>query len=375
MAIRIGELLVKQGMVTAGQVDEALKAQKMFGGRVGTNLVELGFISEQELAKFLSVQLSLPCIEAAQIDNVSDEVIKTVPLALATKYKVVPVGLERRKLKLAMGDPTDLKAIDEVSFSTGCAVQPVVTPELLITYALEKYYGIKRTTRYVKLSGASDMEFQVVQTGSSAQREAGPAPTAPVSPGAAKPAGAAVLEEARSDYLKDDAAQFQAPAFSLAEAARALAGITEQSEVFEVLRKMLVQDFVQSAIFVIRGPNVAGWLPLGCTIPEEEFRKLTFPLTESKLLEQVVQGKSACVCPIPPTRGDDRLVAALGLRDRAEVLAAPILVNSQPVIAFLGSSVREGTGREKVAVYEKLVKKVSFALQMTFLRRRILESS
>src|SRR5690242_14933315 len=126
MAIRIGELLVKHQIVTEGQLSEALRAQELFGGRVGTNLVELGYLSEQALAQFLSTQLGIPHIAASELDAVPEEALKLVPRALAEKYKVVPVSAQKRRIRLAMADPTDLKAVDEVAFSSGCSVQPVI---------------------------------------------------------------------------------------------------------------------------------------------------------------------------------------------------------------------------------------------------------
>src|SRR5215471_5340769 len=129
MAVKLGELLIKHQMITEKQLAEALRAQHTFGGRLGTNLVELGYLSEQVLVQFLSAQFKLPAVTVAEIDSIKEEVIKLLPRALAEKYKVLPVSVKDRRMRLAMADATHLKAIDEVAFSTGCAIQPLVAPE------------------------------------------------------------------------------------------------------------------------------------------------------------------------------------------------------------------------------------------------------
>jgi hypothetical protein len=361
MALKLGELLVKHGIVTQGQVSEGLRAQQMFGGRLGTNLVELGFLSEQVLAKFLSSQLSLPCIELKDIDNVPDAVIRLVPLATAEKHKVVPIHLDKRKLRVAMSDPTDLKVIDQISFSTGFSVLPVVSPELLITYALEKYYGIKRATRYFKLSGAPDVEFQVVQTSSHEDN-------------AAK-AGGSVKLEGRENYLQQERAEFKPPAFGMREALKALAAVTDHTEVFEILKRFAAAQFQQSAIFVTRGPAAAGWVHSGCTVPPDAFRKLSFGVQDSKLFSQLIASTVVCVTSMGGNKVDDWIAESIGLRERKEILAVPILVNSQPVSVMLASAPYEGELAPLRSAYEELAKKISFALQMTYLRKRILEGS
>lgn len=357
MALKIGELLVKHGIVTEQQVAEALRAQQMYGGRVGTNLVELGFLSEQALARFLSNQLSLPCIELAEIDNIGAEVLRSVPQAIAEKYKVVPIALEKRKLRLAMADPTDLKAIDEVAFSTGLQVHPVVSPELLITFALEKYYGVIRKTRYIKLSGASDMEFQVVQTGQYADPD---------------PSGAVKVEE-RHEFLQQQQKEFTAPRFTVPAAMQELARITDHAEVFEILRKYVAQDFERAAIFVVRGTTVSGWSQAGCALSDAQLRKVSFGTLESKLFDDAAVKKQVGWLPIPPGKIEDALVSNLGIKNRKEVLMVPVAVNNQ-VVSFLVAADRKlGDPDELVKSYDSLAKKISFAVQMSYLRKRILE--
>ena len=155
--LKLGELLIKNEVITGVQLAQAVRAQQLFGGRLGTNLVELGFLSEQVLTKFLSRQLTIAAVPVAALDSVSEKVLSLVPRAIAERYQVVPISLSGNKLRVAMSDPTDLKGIDDVSFATGYQIQPLLAPELLIVYALEKHYGIARSNRYLRLNVPIEM--------------------------------------------------------------------------------------------------------------------------------------------------------------------------------------------------------------------------
>src|SRR5215472_9553001 len=99
MAVKLGELLIKHQMITEKQLAEALRAQHTFGGRLGTNLVELGYLSEQSLVQFLSAQLKIPAVTLTELDSIKEEVVKMLPAALAGKFKVIPISVTVRKMR------------------------------------------------------------------------------------------------------------------------------------------------------------------------------------------------------------------------------------------------------------------------------------
>ncbi len=113
MALKLGEMLIREGLLTSAQLEEALKYQVIFGGKLGTNLIEMGLVEENALARVLSRKLGVPCAEESELMRISPEVIKLIPKDIAARYKVIPLRLENRRLTLVMADPTDLKAIDE----------------------------------------------------------------------------------------------------------------------------------------------------------------------------------------------------------------------------------------------------------------------
>ena len=152
MSIKLGEMLIEAGLLTRAQLDAALKNQVIFGGKLGTNLIELGYLAEEDLARFLSKKLELPCATSEQLMSIPPDIIKLIPKEVADKYKVIPISREKKRLTLAMLDPADLSVIDAISFVTGFYISPLIAPELRLAVALENYYGIKRDVRYIQLS-------------------------------------------------------------------------------------------------------------------------------------------------------------------------------------------------------------------------------
>jgi hypothetical protein len=145
---KIGDLLVRNGLINEEQLDQALQ------GRLGTNLVELGFITTATLAEFLATQLGMKCLLPAQLTEILKSVLEALDPETAARYMVFPIGEDRRTVQLAMVDPTDLRAVDEVAFRTGRNVAPVVAPELLVVYALERFYQVKRANRFLRFAPA-----------------------------------------------------------------------------------------------------------------------------------------------------------------------------------------------------------------------------
>jgi hypothetical protein len=150
-----GKFLMRRGALTRAQLDEATQSQVVFGGRLGTNLVELGYLRLEELEQHLSEHLGIPVPPAQWLERPSDEALTAVPKALVERYGVLPLALEERTLHLAMLDPRDPSQVDEVAFATGLHVKPYVLAEVRISALMEHYCGIARDTRYINLGPAA----------------------------------------------------------------------------------------------------------------------------------------------------------------------------------------------------------------------------
>ncbi len=142
MAIRLGELLLREKRITPAQLQEALTHQRANGGRLGRTLVKLGFLRDEDITTLLSKQYGVPAITLSQFD-LDPAVVRLIPVESAAKYNVIPVGRTSTTLTLAMTDPTNVFAMDDIKFMTGLHVEPVVASENAIREAIERYYGGK----------------------------------------------------------------------------------------------------------------------------------------------------------------------------------------------------------------------------------------
>ena len=140
MGKKIGELLVEANLLAVAQLDEALKIQNQSGGRLGAILIELGFVQERDVAEMLSKKFGVPAINLAGI-QVEGRFQKLVPAEVARKYLVMPISSHGATLTLAMADPENAFAMDDIKFTTGYMVEPVVASERTIQKAINQFYG------------------------------------------------------------------------------------------------------------------------------------------------------------------------------------------------------------------------------------------
>jgi type IV pilus assembly protein PilB len=144
MPVRIGELLLKEKRITPEQLQEALNYQKANGGKLGFNLVKLGHVKDEEITALLSKQYGVPSINLAQFE-IDPAVIKLIPSETAQKYQIIPLSRSGATLTIAMTDPTNVFAMDDIKFMTGYNVEPVVASEASLRRAIDKHYGTPRS--------------------------------------------------------------------------------------------------------------------------------------------------------------------------------------------------------------------------------------
>src|SRR5215213_6666765 len=140
MPVRIGDLLLKEKRITPAQLQEALSYQKTNGGKLGFNLVKLGFVKDEEITSLLSKQYGVPSINLTQFE-IDPSVIKLIPAETAHKYQIVPLSRAGATLTIAMTDPTNVFAMDDIKFMTGYNVEPVVASEGAVLEAIQRYYS------------------------------------------------------------------------------------------------------------------------------------------------------------------------------------------------------------------------------------------
>jgi type IV pilus assembly protein PilB len=166
MANRFGEILLNSGKLNVQQLEEALAIQKEQGGRLGSILVKLGHLSDADLVTLLSQHFSVPAIDLHEME-IDDSVIKIIPPDIARKYTILPVSKAGATVTLAMIDPTNVFAMDDVKFMTGYKVEPVVASESAIRSAIDRYYGSTHSIELKKVmedlsSDPSDADLEVL---------------------------------------------------------------------------------------------------------------------------------------------------------------------------------------------------------------------
>jgi type IV pilus assembly protein PilB len=140
MALRLGEMLLNDGLITQEQLDKTLEQQKAAGGRLGYHLVRLGFVTDEDITKCLSQQFGIPSVNLDSYE-IEQEILKLIPADVAKKYLVLPVSRVGSTLTLAMADPSNVFAIDDIKFMTGFNIEPVVSAEITIINAIKNHYG------------------------------------------------------------------------------------------------------------------------------------------------------------------------------------------------------------------------------------------
>ena len=165
MSAKLGEILVRENLISPQHLREALDYQREHGGRLGYNLVKLGLVSDDMITAVLSRQYGIPSVNL-ELFQIDEHVLQLIPQEVAQKYSVLPLSRVGASLTLAMVDPTNVFAMDDIKFMTGLNVEPVVVAEASIQQAIAKYYG---TSREIELSSISvdDAAFEPVSAKSS----------------------------------------------------------------------------------------------------------------------------------------------------------------------------------------------------------------
>jgi type IV pilus assembly protein PilB len=162
---RVGDLLMKEGLVTREQVQKALDEQRQNGTRVGYNLVKLGFIQENDLVRTLARQYKMPAVDLSKFE-VDAKIVKLVPADLATKHLVLPLKRDGRTLTVAMADPTNLGVIEDLKFITRYDIFPVIAGEFTLKNVIEKHYessDVQMSSLLSEIEGMETEDLEVVE--------------------------------------------------------------------------------------------------------------------------------------------------------------------------------------------------------------------
>ncbi|MGA1790847.1 MAG: type IV-A pilus assembly ATPase PilB [bacterium] len=170
MKARLGEILVQSNIITHEQLLQALEEQKKSGGRLANVLTKLGFLKEEDALFYLSKQLGVPSVDLRNFD-IEKDVVDIVPVSLVKKYHCIPLNILGDTLTIAIVDPTDYIAIDDISFSTGFNIETVLTTESLFEQSVNRYYKKQKSANLDVLDYDPDNEEPKQKSRSQATHE------------------------------------------------------------------------------------------------------------------------------------------------------------------------------------------------------------
>ncbi len=378
MEIKLGQMLVRSGVISAEELDEALKNQVIFGNRLGTSLIELGYLTEEGLAGFLSKQLQVPAVSTEELLSVPPAVLSLVPHDIVQKYRIIPYRLDNRRLTIVMADPTDLVAMDELAFITGHIIVPAVSPEMGIFRAMESCYGIRHEKRGIHV--APELRQRAKRERGETTSPLMASATASVTP---IPAEGVVefppIDEFLGFHREGERDGREAPpypasieSYTVDALSRSLADATDREVIADALITYFRQEMPVVALFFVRGKNAVGWQASVMGSPVADFPHLSISLAEPSALNPVVEGKAPYLGPIADTPANEKLLSTL-VTSGSSALILPIVLMSRVVaILYLGNEIDVLTRR--FVELQRLAMKTALSFEILILRSKILMS-
>jgi hypothetical protein len=311
---RLGEQLVAKGLCGKSAVEEALQAQAVFGGRIGTNLLEGGALTEERLALALGDRHHVPALYGNLIPE--PEALQLISAADADRWEVVPLRASDRKLALLTGDPGNVAVLDEVAFATGRSVLPFVVPEARLWRLLASAYRVFREERGIEHHRAPAAGSSPGTAGADLIDEAGfdalygrvgltesPTPMPFVRPPVLPPA-AAPPAVTRPPLVRDEP---EPSPLTFQEAVRFLEGVEERGAIARTVLRYARSRFQRAVLLTVRRGVVH------------------LPLAAGGVGATVVATRSHFLGPLPKTESNVRLLKALGGGVPRSAFVVPIL--------------------------------------------------
>lgn len=395
---KIGTQLVQEGLIRPEQLEGALKAQMQFRGRLGSNLVELGFLGVDEVSQALGRQLRVPAATRADFVEISPDWVKRLPARAANMYSAIPLralGGSSKAVIVAMMDPTNLVAVDEIQAILAARVEAKVAPELRIVHLLDKLYGVKRKQRtfirvvldkpvrsYAEPEPAPRAEAHLSppppppavshqprgrgsrQPPGRGSRTGGRLPDAPHSqpaPPASKGLPAIESMSLEPPPLPKSPREHEAmvaaeptgratetrgnrpsppvdPRVALEKALEQIGRATKRDEVADALVAYLGRFYACALVLIVKGDMALGWKGRAGEVPIEVLESIVIPLNTPSVFQQAVE-TGAPVRRVPPEEGErlhGRLWKLLRSAPDHEVVAAPVVLGKRTVNLIYG---------------------------------------
>ncbi|MFQ5596791.1 MAG: hypothetical protein ACE5GK_01945 [Nitrospiria bacterium] len=331
----LGELLISANKITEEQLLKVLETQITEGGRLGTNLIELGYISEEELTHFLSEHFHLPIVPHVLLSQVDLEIIQLVPRLLAIQYEMIPFACEGNRLKIAMADPLKKQEISELVELKDFKIQFHVASEVRIQTFLKQYYHSDAKPRFTRLLYQERMKLKTATGNQNASRW---------DPDQVK----LYLELAKKDLLL----------------------VQNRDQALQVLMTYLTLFLERVYCFSIK----KGELNLLLSMPEEDSKSLCgLNPSDLPLFKEVIETRTHYDGPMM-TSGMEKFIGALDIQFPPQVVVFPMSIKGHLVCIFYGDNFFSRENIPYVETIQKLIAKCALALEILILRKKIIEA-
>ncbi|MEO8705614.1 MAG: hypothetical protein ABI867_36625 [Kofleriaceae bacterium] len=376
--MKLGEMLVRDGRLTEPQLDAALKYQARDGGRLGTVLVEHGFIDLEALTVYLGLELGIPIATGAMLERAKRAAVRLLQPAQAFKHKCVPLVVQDRQLIAAIEDPHDFATLEALNQITGYRVLPRVTPELRIYYYIERYFGVPRPARFVKFGDTPRGDESAVDIGLPAPPLPGlpPLPASPVTAPGPRPRLRSIkmkmfddseaLELEADDLIDTLDADLEAPAEAapIAEsppspsvptisraptsphvpapmsadiAMRELAMAPDRNRIVEVLLGFAAASFDAAVVFTVRDNLAFGWKAIGELPGHGNVEHLLIPLEVPSVLQAAIASETGVFHgTLAPSTVNSHIYKVLACAEPPIVTAGAIMIGRRVVNILYG---------------------------------------
>jgi hypothetical protein len=365
----IGKLLVDDGICTFQQIDDAVRNQVIMGGRIGTNLVELGVLDEETLARYLSRVHELPAMSGENIEP-EEQALSRIPADVVDRLNIIPFIMEPKRIQVLCIDPRDVKALDEVAFITGLTPDPIVVPEIRFWQLLRDFYGIEREMRFVALDTRDYLEGSYGAPETKAEPsisedligEDGQPSVPPQKMPLLTDEDLEVMEEdgppgqierrvwkptlveggrRREDRAMADRAAAppsQPPGFedddtplNLAQATGILSEVSERNAIARAVLRFAHSLFKRCMIFTIHRGVALGWDAIGEDIDRWAFRSVMIPLDSPSVFQLVVNARAHYLGGMHKTKTNIEFLRATGKKVPYSACLLPVLVRGRVV--------------------------------------------
>lgn len=376
--MRLGEALVRTGHIAEAQLEKALNAQLIYGGHLGTCLIELGYVDEETLGNLLSQVYNVRYAHRGLLDDIPPQVLSLLTQTAVEKHMAIPFDLVKNTLHVAMVNPSHVPSLDELYFVSAHRIEAWVSPEVRVFQAMERYYQVQRRVRYIALvrnldeqkkKGRSAGNVAAVATQAIGGNVAVPLPRL-------APIEAPAMSNDPVPAVETPAARTPPPAAGndldarLARATEELCRVEDISPAIRVVLEHVARDAARCVFFGVRENEAFVRDVRGFSLDPVTAHKIRFAVTTEPLLT-LLAGDPSYRGPVPREDKYRRFFEALKTEIPAEILVLPVHRQDRLTAVLYADGGIEGRIEGETESFLRVMRKFTLALDLIESRQRL----